>query len=367
MLRPLTIVLLACCLSAAADPTLTLGQAVVDAQGRASIDVTISASDRPISAIQFDIQYDYQTIAISQAAGGTTTSAGKSLMASDPRLGTRRLLIAGLKAGVLGTGAIATLSVQAVPSTPGVYTLVVTNVIAADADGYFVAVSADNGAVTVPGPAVAAVANAASYSAGAVAPGEAVVIWGRSLGGATARFDGIAAPLIYTTPTQLCAVVPYELAGRSQSKLQVESQGISSAPFAVPVGASAPGLFALDGSGQGQGAILNQDNSVNGPFNPAARGTVVTLFGTGEGQTIPAGVDGRIPDASSLAQPVLPVTASIGGQAAEVIYAGSAPGQVSGILQVNLRVPSSIAPAAAVPVIITIGIGSQSGVTIAVQ
>jgi uncharacterized protein (TIGR03437 family) len=368
-----------------AKPTLSLGAVTVDSQGKGLIDVTLSPSDRPIWAIQFDIQYDYQTLALSQVPGTATTSAAKSLMASTPRAGTRRLLIAGPQAGALGSGAIATLSVQAAGSQSGVYALAITNTIASDSEGYSISVLAGNGGTS--GPAIAAVTNAASYAAGAVAPGEAVVIWGSSLGSATTNtlqlasdgsvarslagttvwFDEVPAPLVYTTQSQVCAIVPYELDGRSQTSVRVNFQGVQSAPFSLPVGVSSPGVFTLNGSGEGQVAMLDQDNSVNGPSNPAARGSVVTLFATGEGQTSPAGSDGLIPDGSNLSRPLQPVAATIGGQAAEVIYAGSAPGQVSGILQVNLRVPLSIASGTAVPVALFIWASSQSGVTMAVQ
>ena len=57
---------------------------------------------------------------------------------------------------------------------------------------------------------------------------------------------------------------------------------------------AAPALFSANSSGKGNGAILNQDNTPNSPANPAEKGSVVVLFGTGEGQTNPRGVDGRI-------------------------------------------------------------------------
>jgi uncharacterized protein (TIGR03437 family) len=78
-------------------------------------------------------------------------------------------------------------------------------------------------------------------------------------------------------------------------------------------------------------------------------------------------VDGRIVDPLNVPQPLLPVTGSIGGQSAEVFYAGSAVGQVSGLLQVNMRVPLSVSPGDAVPVTIVVGSSSQPGVTLAVQ
>jgi uncharacterized protein (TIGR03437 family) len=222
---------------------------------------------------------------------------------------------------------------------------------------------------------------------GDVAPGEIVVIGGNSLGAATTTplqiastglvatslagtrvlFDGIPAPLLYTTQNLVSAAVPYELAGHVQTTLQVEYQAVQSAPFLWGVTSTSPGIFTLDGSGTGQGAIVNQDGTLNGPLTPATTGTVVSIYGTGEGQTDPPGVDGSIVSPPNLCHPLAPVTVSIGGQDAEVTYAGSAGDQVAGMFQVNVRVPSSITPGASVPVTITVGGSTQAGVTVAVQ
>ena len=374
--------------SATSTPALTLGDAVVDSQGMASVDVILTNGDRSIAALQFDIQFQYQMLDFSVSLGNAALGIGQNLWMSTPQAAARRILIAGLNAGPLGNGVVATLSIRVNGSaSPELYPLVVTNVVASDSSGYAVFLPAGSGSVTVPGPVVTAVENAASYAAGAVAPGEIVVIWGRSLSqpatnilqlasdgsvasslaGTRALFDGIAAPLAYTTKDQLCAVVPYEVDGQSQTSLQVEYQGIRSAPFVLAVTKSSPGLFTANGSGRDQGAILNQDGTVNGPENPAARGSIVSVYATGEGQTVPPGTDGRIAEASNVRQPLLPVSASIGEQNAEVTYAGSAVGQVSGLLQVNMRVPLSVPPDGAAPVRISIGGSSQSGVTMAIQ
>jgi uncharacterized protein (TIGR03437 family) len=95
----------------------------------------------------------------------------------------------------------------------------------------------------------------------------------------------------------------------------------------------------------------------------------VSVFATGEGQTDPPGVDGVInASALPLPKPLLAVTAEINGEAAEVTYAGAAPGQVAGILQVNVRVPADVPKGTSVPVSITVGAAtSQAGVTLAIH
>jgi uncharacterized protein (TIGR03437 family) len=129
---------------------------------------------------------------------------------------------------------------------------------------------------------------------------------------------------------------------------------------------SAPALFTADGSGNGPGAILNENGSLNSASNPAARGSVVVLYRTGAGQTDPAGVDGLLV-VEALPQPMLPISVPIDGQAAQVLYASAAPGLVAGIVQVNIRVPAGIR-SGAVPVMLHVGDGiSQPGVTLSRQ
>ena len=211
------------------------------------------------------------------------------------------------------------------------------------------------------------VLNAASYAAGAVAPGELVTLFGTGFcADARVLFDGRAAPVVYAGLTQISAVVPYGVAGASAARVEVECRGARSGAVSLAVAASAPGIFTTDSSGQGQGAILNQDNTVNSAGNPAARGSVVQVFATGEGQTDPPGVDGKLAS-EPLPKPLLPVSVTIGGVRAEVLYAGGAPNLIAGVFQVNARVPEGLAPGAQ-PVVLTVGAASsQPGVTVAVK
>ena len=139
----------------------------------------------------------------------------------------------------------------------------------------------------------------------------------------------------------------------------------------VEAASAAPGIFTQTSSGVGPGAILNQDYTLNGPANPAARGSTVTIFMTGEGQTSPSGVDGWVTVTSSVGPitpgPVLPVSATLADQPAFVQFAGEAPGIVSGVLQVNLQIPAN-APTGNLAIVVSIGnIKSQAGVTVSVQ
>ena len=82
----------------------------------------------------------------------------------------------------------------------------------------------------------------------------------------------------------------------------------------IQVVAAVPGLFSADSSGTGQGALLNQDNSYNSAKNAAFRGSIVSLYGTGEGLVSPAVLDGTL-NTTVFPKPLLPVKVTLGGAA----------------------------------------------------
>jgi len=238
------------------------------------------------------------------------------------------------------------------------------------------------------GPRVSGVVNGASFATGPVSPGEIVTIFGFNFGPPTLTtlrlnefgqvatvlaetrvlFDWIPAPLIYVSASQIAAIVPYAVGGQASTRVQVEYKGERTEAVTLQVSPSAPGLFTLDASGKGQGAFLNQDYSVNSQSNPAQKNTWVLLYGTGEGMTDPQVADGVLAGAQLLPKPQLPVSVTIGGTPAEVAYAGSAPGMVVGLLQINVKIPPGAPSGNAVPVGVTIGGGSsQAGVTLAIR
>ncbi len=237
---------------------------------------------------------------------------------------------------------------------------------------------------TAPKLTAPAIGNAASYAAKGVAPGEIVTLFptnagpaalaGNSLdasgkvvtmvGATRVIFDGVAAPMIYAFKNQVSAVVPYEIAGQSSTQVQVEYNGIRSVAVTVPVLAAVPGILTANSSGSGQAVAVNQDGSLNSASNPAARGSVVILYATGEGQRNPVGVTG-VP-APAYAGPVLTSSLTVGGIAASLAYAASAPGFV-GLMQINATVPAGSATGGAVPIVLTIGTAQSPSVTIAVK
>jgi uncharacterized protein (TIGR03437 family) len=225
--------------------------------------------------------------------------------------------------------------------------------------------------INPPGISISAsgVVNGASHAGGAVSPGEIVTISGSGFGtGAQAQFDGVTAPLLSAQSGQVTAVVPYEVSGNPSTQLQVSYQGQSSIAVAVPVAAAAPGIFTVDGSGNGQGLIANEDGSANAPGNAASVGTTVVVYATGEGQTIPVGVDGKLGDPATPPVPILPVTATVGGLDAPVGAASGISGMTAGYLQVSVQIPPDVMVGDSVPIVLNIGgITSQANVTLALQ
>ncbi len=242
------------------------------------------------------------------------------------------------------------------------------------------------------GPGINAVVNAASFVAGPISPGELVSIFGSNLGPATGllftpdnghvdttlddttvTFNGVAAPLIYVSAGQINAIVPYEI-GLSANPLGtvnvvVTHGGVVSGTFTAAQAATAPGIFSALQTGNGQGAILNENLSGNSSTNPAPKGSVVSIYATGEGLLSPQAATGSISGPSlPLPVPLDHVSVTIGGQPADISYAGEAPTLVSGVLQVNAKIPTNISSGNQI-VVLTIGNNTnmKQSITVAVQ
>jgi uncharacterized protein (TIGR03437 family) len=215
--------------------------------------------------------------------------------------------------------------------------------------------------------------SAASLIEGSVAPGEIVTIYGLGIGpdsgvsgsanasgaigtllaGAQVFFDGVPAPLFYAQATQINAQVPYTIAGENFTRIVVSYQGQLVSGLTVAVAPSVPGLFAV---------AFNQDGGLNSASAPAARGSVVTFVGSGEGLTNGPNVAGQAAVAPYPA-PTLPVTLTVDGIAAELLYAGEAP-NYWGLLQVNAIMPGGLIPSGAEPVQLVVGVAASPTITV---
>ncbi len=153
------------------------------------------------------------------------------------------------------------------------------------------------------GLSLAALQNASSYTDNQVIFGGVITLYGSGMGpdelvsfrldasgriqkalaGTEILFDGIPAPLLYVSGSQLSAIAPFALEGKNSTGIVVSLNGRASVPLTVPVLANDPGLFTINRSAAGQGAILNQNDSSNSTQNPAQPNQIVVLYGSGFG------------------------------------------------------------------------------------
>jgi uncharacterized protein (TIGR03437 family) len=195
------------------------------------------------------------------------------------------------------------------------------------------------------------IANAASGQANIIAPGSIISIYGSglaqasltatsfplplTLAGATISINNSSVPILFASSGQINAQVPFDAElGGAIVTVNLGGSMVGSASFVVQ--AAAPGLFLLNG---GQAAVLNQDNSVNSANQPASVGSVVAAYMTGLGAVDNPVAAGVAASASPLSRVTGTATATIGGQAAQVLFAGLAPG-FAGLYQVNILVPA---------------------------
>jgi trimeric autotransporter adhesin len=267
-------------------------------------------------------------------------------------------------------------------STPFAFAVTVSNPYSAESNALTIQIGS-------PSPQISAVQNAASGPQGVnlqpVSPGEMITITGvdfgspfgisapgsyttpvTQLGDAQVFFDGVAVPLTYVSSSQINAVAPYSLAGKTSVNVTVQYLGVASAAATLAVVPSMVGLFTANSTGTGQAAIVNQDASTNSSSNPAALGSTVTFYATGMGPTNPQIPDNAVPQNTSV-QPALPISAMIDNQPAKVVSAYAAPGML-GVLVINVQVPSSAHPGNAIPVVVQVGSSlSQQGITMATR
>jgi trimeric autotransporter adhesin len=370
----------------------------VDASGNLYISDTLNGVVRKVTASGTIFTFAGNGIDGYSGDGGPATSAefgsptglavdgAGNLYISDSGARIRKIFVSGIIETIAGSG------VRGYSGDGGIATSSTMNGaagLALDSNGDLFIADAGNNAIreltsTGVGLSVASVTNAASNQGGPIAPGEVLVIYGSNIGapslttyqlsagavttslaGTSVYINGVAAPVIYTSPTQVSAIAPFSLSG-STAQVFVLNQNQTTAPVTVNVAPSAAAVFTANGSGVGQAAAINQNNSLNSSASPASSGQIVTLFFTGAGLTNPASQNG-VPAAVPLPIPLLPVSVAIGGMNAKIDYVGGSPGTLNGILQVNVTVPSGL-PAGSASVIVQVGsTASQGNVTIAVS
>ena len=218
-----------------------------------------------------------------------------------------------------------------------------------------------------------------------VAPGGLISIFGSNL--ATAKtsastlplpqtlsdtqvlLGGKPMPLVYVSPQQINAVVPFGVPLNTIQQLIVIHNGVYSPPETLVVAPAEPAAFSQDQSGSGAGVIfvVKPDGTqfLNTSTAPASAGDSLVIYCTGLGSVNIAIADGAAAPSSPPAQIVDTVAVSIAGKDAPVSFAGLVPGYV-GLYQVNVTVPHGIAPGA-VPLIMTVGNTPSPAVTVAIR
>lgn len=281
-----------------------------------------------------------------------------------------------LTATVDGTGAFGYLELQ-----PGSYSvrglrgntvvLPAREVMVRAGEVTAVSISASRAAFSaaVAAPNQGGVTNAASFAAGVLAPGSLVSIFGTGLAeatgsatalplppvlaGAQVLVNGAIAPLLYVSPLQINAQAPFGLQG-GEASVVIRRNGLESAAVRVPLVEAAPGLFA---------PVLKADYSLVSAANPASRGGIILLYGTGLGAVTPAVSAGvAAPVAATVAAPAV----SIGGWPARVLYSGLAPGY-AGLYQINVEIPADAPAADSVAVQITVAGRAGNSITVAIR
>ena len=196
-----------------------------------------------------------------------------------------------------------------------------------------------------------------------------------TLGGGTVQINGIPAPLFYVSPAQINFQAPWELLGQSQASITVTVAGVTSTAQAINIAAFAPGLFAVNSQGTGQGAVLiAATGEIAAPLGsiagratrPVQRGEYLSIYCSGLGPVANQPVNGAASPANALPTTMNTPTVTIGGVTAIVSFSGLAPGFVA-LYQVNVQVPDNAPTGNAVSVVLTIGGATSNTVTVAVQ
>ncbi len=190
------------------------------------------------------------------------------------------------------------------------------------------------------------VVNAANGVTGPLAAGMLIEIRGAQFAGAQVTVAGYPAAVLSSSEGKTVAQAPAEIAGLNTASIEILVDGLTRATVTLPVAPAAPALFADE---DGIALATNEDGSLNAAANPAARGSVIVLYGTGQGLA---------PGTSSV---------RIGDYPADVLYAGPVSGY-PGLFQLNVRVPAGyLAPGRLSVVWSVAGESSQEGVSVYAQ
>jgi len=337
--------------------TCTISVSVAGASvGTASGSAQVVSAQTPITNAQTG------SIQITQGAQTITFTAPASLSYPGAPVTLTATASSGLAVSFAVTTGPCTLSGTTLTTT-GTGACVVTASQAGNAS-YAAAPPVSQTISIVAGPSVSSLVDAASFLPAPVAPNSVLSVFGTDLTCSTTPqvlINGAAATVLFASATQINFVVPGAPFSLGTAAITVLCNGAALGSLNAQTALVAPFIFTESGSGKGQGSIVNQDGTVNTAGNPASIGAYISVYVTGFGPL-------NSPDSDGLQRLTYPVTATIGGAAVPVLYAGQAPGETSGLQQINLQLPPGIPAGPAVPLTLTAnGVATQPGVTVSLQ
>jgi uncharacterized protein (TIGR03437 family) len=241
-----------------------------------------------------------------------------------------------------------------------------------------------------PSVATGGVLNGASFTLDQpITPGSLISVFGSNLASSLAQadsiplstslgdvqsvtFNNVAAPLVYVSPTQINAQLPWEVVASGTATVVVNRTSGSSLPATVQVAAFSPGIFSVQ-FGVGQAIVFSPEGILSAPVGsipglttrPAKVGDTLIIFGTGLGSVDPMVETGKAP--TTLTNVTTAPVVLVGGVQATVTFAGLSP-QFPGVNQVNFVVPSGVTPGDAIPLQFQVGgITTTDKVTMAIS
>ena len=330
-----------------------------------------------VAAFQVDILYDAEHLKVSPSAGPAASAKEKLVDSAEVAPGRRRILLMGFNQSVLADGVVVSLLVSSSSGAPGTYWLLLSDAMAADPNGNPVPVATINGAISVLAPPTIATARNAAYlrSTEFCSPGSWATLFGAAfttldptvadtvplptrLGGAEVRVNDSPVPLLFVSESQVNFQCP-RLGGSSLQVILRAETGLTTAPFPGTMREATPGLFTLDSSDPGQGAVLiagsyevAMPRTAGIPSRPARRGMqppeFLTIYANGLGPTqedVPVGSPAPLDHVIRMKNAV---RVFLGGLEIAPDFAGLAPGAI-GLYQINVPLTQAVPIGLAVP------------------
>jgi len=211
------------------------------------------------------------------------------------------------------------------------------------------------------------IGNAASFAADSPSPGSLISIFGErlaeglaqastvplptELAGVSVSVNGTPIPLVFVSPGQINAQLPYDLPD-GEAKVRVKTVAGESVESSIRVGGADPGIFVAAGSRRA--IALNQDGRLNSVENPERPGAVITLFLTGLGRLDGVLTAGQAAPAEPLLRAAASSSATVGGREAQILFLGLTPGFV-GLAQANVVIPGDVPAGPDVETVVRIG------------